>query len=182
MKSKALVFLSTVVMALGLMAQTATQATPAPSGNNGKACACCNHDQAGAKTMCCGKSGACSKDGACCQGKDGKQCPDDVERQRRQDNLLRRRQVPHDVEGKSRQLLQRQNVPASASRRITAFVIILPLEVSNVQCPGSRRGIFLRKVWQPCQLCPDISFSAGQGDNFADQNVRHAVVEVLDVG
>lgn len=75
MKSKALVFLSTVVMALGLMAQTATQATPAPSGNNGKACACCNHDQAGAKTMCCGKSGACSKDGACCQGKDGKQCP-----------------------------------------------------------------------------------------------------------
>lgn len=75
MKSKALVFLSTVVMALGLMAQTATPTTPAPAGDKGKTCACCSHDQAGSKMACCGKDGTCCKDGACYQGKDGKQCP-----------------------------------------------------------------------------------------------------------
>jgi hypothetical protein len=83
MKSKALIFLSTVVMALGLMAQNSTQTTPAPTGDSAKTCACCNHDQAGSKMACCGKDAGCCKDGACtqgkggacCQGKDGKQCP-----------------------------------------------------------------------------------------------------------
>jgi hypothetical protein len=66
MKSKMLVILSTLVMALGLMAQNATQTTTAPSGDNPKACACCNHDQTDGKMSCCGKDGKCgqmSKDG-----------------------------------------------------------------------------------------------------------------------
>jgi hypothetical protein len=75
MKSKALVFLSTLIMAVGLIAQNATQTTPAPAGDSGKTCASCNHGQAGAKMACCGKDGDCCKDGTCCQGKDGKQCP-----------------------------------------------------------------------------------------------------------
>ena len=82
MKSKALVILSTVVMALALMAQSATQSTPAPSGDNAKVCACCNHDQADGRmaccskgAACCGKGNACGKGGSCCQGKDGKACP-----------------------------------------------------------------------------------------------------------
>ena len=75
MKSKMLVILSTVVMALGLMAQNATQTPAAPSGDSPKACACCNHDQADGKMACCGKDGKCGqskdgKDGGCC--KDGK--------------------------------------------------------------------------------------------------------------
>jgi hypothetical protein len=82
MKSKALVVLSTLVMALALMAQSTTQNTPAPAGDNAKTCACCNHDQADGKMTCCGKDAAacakdasCCKDGKCCQGKDGKACP-----------------------------------------------------------------------------------------------------------
>ena len=66
MKSKMLVVLSTLVMALGLMAQNAAQTPTTPSGDNPKACACCNHDQAGGKMSCCGKDGKCgqmSKDG-----------------------------------------------------------------------------------------------------------------------
>jgi hypothetical protein len=73
MKSKALIVLSTLVMALALMAQSTTQPTATPNSDN-KACACCNHDKADAKMSCCGKDGACAKDGACCQGKDGKKC------------------------------------------------------------------------------------------------------------
>ena len=69
MKSKLLVIFSMLMMALVLMAQNATQSTPAPSGDNTKSCACCNHDQAGGK-MACSKDGGC-----CCQGKDGKECP-----------------------------------------------------------------------------------------------------------
>ena len=67
-------------MALALMAQSATQTTPAPGGDTAKACACCNHDQASGTMACCGKDGACAKDascckgGNCCQGKAGK-CP-----------------------------------------------------------------------------------------------------------
>jgi hypothetical protein len=68
MKSKMLVILSTLVMALGLMAQNATQTAPAtPSGDISKACACCNHDQADGKMSCCGKNGKCSE-----MSKDGK--------------------------------------------------------------------------------------------------------------
>src|ERR1035441_7152221 len=67
MKSKMLVVLSTLVMALGLMAQNAAQTAPAPSGDNPKACACCKHDQAGGKMSCCGKDGKCDK-----MSKDGK--------------------------------------------------------------------------------------------------------------
>lgn len=74
MKSKCLVFLTTLLMALGLIAQNATQTPPAPSGDNAKMCACCNHDKAGSTMACCGKDGACGKDGSCCPGKDGKQC------------------------------------------------------------------------------------------------------------
>src|ERR1035438_10168523 len=83
MKSKMLVILSTLVMALGLMAQNATQTPAAPSGDNPKACACCNHDKADGKMSCCGKDGKCgqpSKDGtdgkmSCC-GEDGGCCKD----------------------------------------------------------------------------------------------------------
>ncbi len=81
MKSKALVVLTTLVMALALMAQSTTQTTPAPGGDNAKTCACCNHDQTDGKMACCGKEAAacakdasCCKDGNCCQGKDGKAC------------------------------------------------------------------------------------------------------------
>ena len=61
MKSKMLVVLSTLVMALGLMAQNATQTPTAPSSDTSKACACCNHDQAGGKMPCCGKDGKCGQ-------------------------------------------------------------------------------------------------------------------------
>ena len=64
MKSKLLVILSTLVMALGLMAQSATQTTPPPAGDQAKTCACCNHDKADGK-MACGKDGGCCKDGKC---------------------------------------------------------------------------------------------------------------------
>ncbi len=66
MKSKMLVIFSTLIMALGLMAQNATQTASAPASDNPKACACCNHDQASGKMSCCGKDGKCgqmSKDG-----------------------------------------------------------------------------------------------------------------------
>ncbi len=103
MKSKMLVILSTLVMALGLIAQNATQTPTAPSGDNPKACACCNHDQAGGKMSCCGKDGKCgqmSKDGKDAtmshddmmskDGKSGNEMPHDGEdRQRRQDVVLR---------------------------------------------------------------------------------------------
>jgi hypothetical protein len=80
MKSKALVVLSTLVMALALMAQSTTQTSPA-TGDSAKSCACCNHGQADGKmaccgkdASCCGKDAACCKNGNCCQGKDGKAC------------------------------------------------------------------------------------------------------------
>ncbi len=82
MKSKALILLSTLVMALALMAQNAPQTTPPPDTGTAKSCACCNQDQANGKMGCCGKdskcsakNGKCCKDGTCCQGKDGKACP-----------------------------------------------------------------------------------------------------------
>jgi hypothetical protein len=72
MKSKLLVILSTLVMALALMAQTATQTTPAPAGDT-KTCSCCNHDKADGNMACCGKDGGCCKDGKCdMMSKDGK--------------------------------------------------------------------------------------------------------------
>lgn len=77
MKSKILVILSTLVMALALMAQSATQTTTAPTGDKAKSCACCNHDKtagnAEGKMACCGKDGSCCKDGKCgMTSKDGK--------------------------------------------------------------------------------------------------------------
>jgi hypothetical protein len=82
MKSKALVILSTIVMALALIAQNTTQTPPAANSDNAKNCACCNHDQAdgrnaccGKDAACCGKRDACCKGGSCCRGKDGKACP-----------------------------------------------------------------------------------------------------------
>ena len=80
MKSKALVILSIIVMTLALMAQSTTS-NPAASGD-AKACACCGHDQANGKMVCCGKGAACCdkgndccRGGSCCQGKDDKACP-----------------------------------------------------------------------------------------------------------
>jgi hypothetical protein len=70
MKSKLLVSFSTIVMALALMAQSATQ-TPPAAGDQPKGCACCNHDQAAGKMACSGKD--CCKDGKCdMMSKDGK--------------------------------------------------------------------------------------------------------------
>jgi|SRR5208283_5163595 len=72
MKSKLLVFLSTMVMALALMAQTETQSTPPPAAD-AKTCACCNHDMADGKKACCGKDGGCCKQGKCdMMSKEGK--------------------------------------------------------------------------------------------------------------
>ena len=69
MKSKILVIATTLLMALAMMAQTATQATPAPATGDAKTCACCNHDKtdakSGEKMECCGKEGGCCKDGKC---------------------------------------------------------------------------------------------------------------------
>jgi len=64
MKSKALILISTLLMALALIAQS-TQSTPAPSDNTAKSCACCNHAQADGKTSCCGKDSSCCKGGSC---------------------------------------------------------------------------------------------------------------------
>jgi hypothetical protein len=78
MKSKVLVLLSTLVMALALMAQSGPQTTPSTDPGKAKACACCNHDLADGKMTCCGKDSKCSaKEGkaGCCQGKDGEGCP-----------------------------------------------------------------------------------------------------------
>ena len=55
MKSKTLVVLSTLVMALALMAQSTTQTSPATGGDSAKSGACCNHGQADGKMACCGK-------------------------------------------------------------------------------------------------------------------------------
>lgn len=72
MKTKLLVILSTLVMALALMAQSATQTTPPATGDT-KTCACCNHDKADGKMACSGKDGGCCKDGKCdMASKDGK--------------------------------------------------------------------------------------------------------------
>lgn len=81
MKSKVLVVLSTLILAVGMMSQTVTPsaAAPASADNSAKACTCCSH---GHKTPD-GKM-ACAKDGkSCCgdmamssnEGKDGKSCP-----------------------------------------------------------------------------------------------------------
>jgi len=82
MKSKALILVSTLVMALAMMAQSGSQTTPSTDNNTAKSCACCSHDQADGKMSCCGKDSKCSakdgdccKGGGCCQGKDGKTCP-----------------------------------------------------------------------------------------------------------
>jgi hypothetical protein len=75
MKSKVLILLSTLVMALAMMAQSAPQTTPSTDNSTAKSCACCNHEQADGKMSCCGKDSKCgAKDGDCCKGKDGKAC------------------------------------------------------------------------------------------------------------
>ena len=75
MKSKVLVLLSTLVMALAMMAQSTPQTTPSTDNSTAKSCACCNHEQADGKMSCCGKDSKCgAKDGDCCKGKDGKAC------------------------------------------------------------------------------------------------------------
>jgi hypothetical protein len=78
MKTKAVVLMFTLVFALAMIAQSTTQSTPAPAGDNTKTCACCNHDKTDAKAdekmACCGKDGGCCKDGKCDMAahKDGK--------------------------------------------------------------------------------------------------------------
>lgn len=77
MKSKALLLVSTLLMALALMAQSTTQNATPTQDNTAKACACCNHDQADGKKMACSGKDAkcCGSGGDCCKGKDGKACP-----------------------------------------------------------------------------------------------------------
>lgn len=76
MKSKVLILLSTLVMALAMMAQSAPQTTPPTDNGAAKSCACCNHEPTGGKMSCGGKDSKCdTKDGECCKGKDGKTCP-----------------------------------------------------------------------------------------------------------
>jgi hypothetical protein len=77
MKSKVLLVISTLSLALTMMAQNATQATPSTSSDT-KTCACCNHDKSDAKVgeACCID---CCKDSKCAmiskEGTDGKKCP-----------------------------------------------------------------------------------------------------------
>ena len=80
MKSKALILVSTVIMALALMAQSTPQ-NSTPTDNAAKPCACCNHDQSvdkgtssGKDAKCCTGEAGCCKGGMCCNGKDGKAC------------------------------------------------------------------------------------------------------------
>ena len=82
MKSKLLVILCTLVMALAVMAQSATQTMPPADGGRmaccGQGAACCtkaapcceggSYGQDG-KMACCGQGAACCTDGnACCDG------------------------------------------------------------------------------------------------------------------
>jgi hypothetical protein len=84
MKSKLLVLLSTLVFALGMLAQNATPTTPPATGTAEKACACCDHGKTpDGKAACVKGEGCCGKDAKCCAGdmmasKDGKEakaCP-----------------------------------------------------------------------------------------------------------
>ena len=92
MKTKWMVLVVTMLFALAMMAQTATQTAPAApaTGDKASSCACCNHDMAGMKPgdkcpmmkdgkmadgkSCCGEG--CCKDGKCqmADNKDGKSC------------------------------------------------------------------------------------------------------------
>jgi hypothetical protein len=78
MKSKLLVVLSTLALAIGMMAQVASQTAPATPSQDAKSCACCNHDKADAKAAddCCKD---CCKDGKCAMmskdGMNGAKCP-----------------------------------------------------------------------------------------------------------
>ncbi|MGA3211420.1 MAG: hypothetical protein ABSD20_08930 [Terriglobales bacterium] len=82
MKTKIAVILSTLAIALAMMAQSpAPGTTKAAPGADAKACLCCQHANADGKMSCCGKGAecctkgaACCKEGKCCQGKDGKPC------------------------------------------------------------------------------------------------------------
>ena len=79
MKTRVMVVQFTMLFALAMMAQTATQATPAApvTGDKATTCACCNHDMANmkpgdkcpmmkdGKMACCGAGGGCCKDGKC---------------------------------------------------------------------------------------------------------------------
>jgi hypothetical protein len=70
MRSKLFVIFSSLVLAMAMMAQNATQSTPAPAAGESKTCACCNHDKTDAKAgETCGKD--CCKEGKCAM-KDGK--------------------------------------------------------------------------------------------------------------
>ena len=78
MRNKALVVLSMLVLAVAMMAQAATQSTATTPAQDGKTCACCNHDKADAKAgeACCKD---CCKDGKCAMmskdGMKGAKCP-----------------------------------------------------------------------------------------------------------
>jgi len=79
MKSKLLVVFTTLMLAVAMMAQTGTSATPAPAATDNKTCACCNHDTADAKDGASGCSDCC-KDGKCAMMskngiKEGAKCP-----------------------------------------------------------------------------------------------------------
>ena len=83
MKTKWVVLGITLVFALAMVAQTASQSAPAgPAvGDKASACPCCGHDMANMKpgdkcpmmkdgkmakgASCCGKDGGCCKDGKC---------------------------------------------------------------------------------------------------------------------
>ncbi len=61
MKSKMLVILGTLVMALGLMAQNATQTPTAPSGDNSKACAAATTTKPTARCRAAAKMASAAK-------------------------------------------------------------------------------------------------------------------------
>lgn len=78
MRNRVSVVFSILVLAIAMMAQSATQSTPSTATQDGKTCACCNHDKAGAKSgeACCRD---CCKDGKCAMmskdGMKGEKCP-----------------------------------------------------------------------------------------------------------
>jgi hypothetical protein len=85
MKLKLLVILSTLIVALSMLAQNATSTKATSAAPEEKACACCDHGKTpDGKATCMEGESCCGKDAKCCggddaagskAGKEAKSCP-----------------------------------------------------------------------------------------------------------